>query len=78
MAQRNVEALIGRLATDEEFRARFRSNARAAVVQTGLTLTPTEIDALLQTDPSLWDQVAAAIDPRLQKIALAADDPASR
>jgi hypothetical protein len=47
-------------------------------VQTGLTLTPTEIDALLQTDPSLWDQVAAAIDPRLQKIALAADDPASR
>ena len=78
MAQHNVEALIGRLATDEEFRFKFRSNARAVVAQTGLTLTPTEIDALAETDPDVWDRIAASVDPRLQKVALAPDELRAR
>lgn len=70
MAQRTVEALIGRLITDEEFRTNFL-NAPERTLQTlcdqGVSLSRTEIAALVNTDPSLWVRTAEAIDPRLQK-----------
>ena len=71
--QRSIEAVIGRLVTDEEFRRRFLSDPHQALVdllERGTHLTATEIAALIATDLLLWERVAESIDPRLQKISL--------
>jgi hypothetical protein len=73
MAHRTVERLIGRLVTDEELRHEFvRSPKRtlAALGEQGWELTPLEIDALLAIEVRLWSDVAARIDPRLQRCSL--------
>ena len=73
MGQRSVEILIGRLATDEELRRRFVAEPRETIrlaQQHGLVLTAAEIDALLASPVALWNVLAAAIDPRLQKASL--------
>ena len=73
MAQRIIEILIGRLITDEEFRAEFlRDPERTllALSERGLELSRTEIAALVNTDPDLWARTAEGIDPRLQKASL--------
>lgn len=73
MAQRIVEIVIGRLVTDEQFRAGFLRDPRAAlhaVCDRGQTLTATETMALMNTDPALWAEIADALDPRLQKAGL--------
>jgi hypothetical protein len=73
MSQINVEILIGRLATDEEFRARFAKNRVAALagfVSRGHALTPSEITALLATNVGRCEDFAADIDPRIQKASL--------
>jgi len=70
---RSIEILIGRLVTDEEFRAAFRRDPRAALANVavwGLELTGAEMSALLDTDRLLWDRVAAELDSRLQKASL--------
>ncbi len=74
MAQRNVEVAIGRLVTDEAFRAMFLRDPAATLAQFiewGYALTPVEIAAIEATDPTLWTRTADQIDPRLQKIAAA-------
>ena len=66
-----IETLIGRLVTDEEFRAGFLKDPEttlAGLCDRGLELSRTEIAALVNTDPTLWERAAAAIDPRLQKV----------
>ncbi len=73
MAQRNVELVIGRLGTDEAFRAMFIRTPAAALtrfVEWGYDLTPVEIAALTATDTALWTRTAEQIDPRLQKVSL--------
>jgi hypothetical protein len=68
-----IELLIGRLITDEEFRAGFLDDPEATLVglcDRGLELSPTEIAALVNTDPTLWARTADALDPRLQKASL--------
>jgi len=73
MGQRSVEVLIGRLVTDEELRRRFVAEPLETIrlVQLrGLELTPVEIDALLASPVSLWESLAATLDPRLQKASL--------
>ena len=70
MAQRIVEMLIGRLITDEQFRADFLADPETtlmALSDWGLELSRTEIAALVNTDSTLWARTADAIDPRLQK-----------
>lgn len=73
MGQRSVEVLIGRLVTDEELRREFVAKPRATirlVQERGLELSVAEVDALLATHIGLWDCLAAALDPRLQKASL--------
>jgi hypothetical protein len=70
VTQRIIEVVIGRLITDEAFRASFLSNPQqtlAGLVERGMQLTHAEITALVATDSELWDHVADRVDPRLQK-----------
>ena len=76
VSQRIVEWLIGRLITDEMFRAEFLQSPErvlAATRDAGFELSRTEMAALVATDPSLWARTADAVDPRLQKATLKND-----
>jgi hypothetical protein len=71
MSHKSVEAVIGKLATDEGFRRRFLGNALAALdelQQQGVELTPVEIQALAALDPEAVSAFAGNIDGRLQKV----------
>jgi hypothetical protein len=73
VAQRVVEILIGRLITDEAFRMSFRANPLKTLTdlsERGFDLTSIEVAALVESDPSLWEQAAERLDPRLQKASL--------
>ena len=73
MTQRSIELVIGKLVTDEEFRATFLRDphrALAELLERGTHLSHAEIAALIGIDSTLWDRVAADIDPRLQKVSL--------
>lgn len=73
MSQSNVERVIGRLVTDEEFRSRFEEDPRAVlreVTDLGVELTCLELQALASIDPRLAARIAEAIDPRIQKACL--------
>jgi len=73
MGHRSIEILIGRLVTDEELRQRFVADPHETirlVQQRGLELTAAEVDALLASPVALWERLAAALDPRLQKASL--------
>jgi hypothetical protein len=73
LAQRHIELLIGRLVTDEAFRASFLEDARSALsrfAEAGHELTEVEIAALEATRAELWAWVADRLDPRLQKASL--------
>ena len=74
MSQAHVEQIIGRLATDEQWRARFRQRRTEAidalVAAAGFDLTATERRALLELTPESLDMFAGAIDPKLQRLAV--------
>lgn len=73
MSQRSVEQVIGKLATDEEFRRRFeedRGAALADLIAAGHQLTPVEQRAILDLDFSACRHFANCLDPRIQKISL--------
>jgi hypothetical protein len=73
MSQRTIERVIGRLLTDEELRHEFtRSPTRTLVAlkEQGWELSRLEVDALLAIEIGLWSEVAARIDPRLQRCCL--------
>ncbi len=73
MSQRTVEMVIGRLASDEDFRRGFEANREAAleeIIAGGLELTPVERRALLDLDFAACKRFARCLDPRLQKISL--------
>lgn len=73
MAQRSIEILIGRLITNETFRAAFLGNAAAALsgfMDAGYDLTAVEIAAVRATPVDVWERGAERIDPRLQQASL--------
>jgi hypothetical protein len=78
MSQRTVEAVIGRLVTDEAFRRRFTGSPAAVIdelIASGTPLTPVERQALLKMDAAACEQFADRVDPRLQKICLRKTNP---
>jgi hypothetical protein len=73
VTQKSVEILIGKLASDEDLRARFRRDRRAAIrslQREGLELTTLEISSLIAAEAAAFDRLADALDPRLQKASL--------
>ena len=71
MSQRSVEAFLGRLATDEEFRERFKADREAVLdglITAGTPITPVERQALLALDFESCERFAGRLDPRLQKV----------
>ena len=83
MSHRAVEVVLGRLATDEAWRERFRQAPAAALRElagSGLELSTVELAAIEGLDPSAVLRFAESLDPRLQKavlVAPAAGEPAS-
>ena len=75
MSHRGVEIVLGRLATDEAMRRRFREapgQALAELAALGIELTAVERAALQSLDPVAIHRFAHALDPRLQKAVLVA------
>jgi hypothetical protein len=73
MSQRTVEAVIGRLVTDEGFRRRFRESPGTVLdelIASGVALTAVERQALVEMDGTACEQFADRVDPRLQKVCL--------
>lgn len=67
---KNVETLIGRLATDPVLLRRFAENPRQVLAEfmaLGLELTAIEIDALLSIDLEALRAFAGSLDRRLRK-----------
>lgn len=81
MTHRNVETLIGRLATDAALRRRFEEN-RAGVVrefrEQGYELSPVEVEALESTDAAALRALEEALDRRLRKLDSAKDPRGKR
>ena len=76
MSQRAIEMTVGRLVTDEAFRRAFERDPRHALEQMlaeGVSLTETEIRALIGTRSGLWSEMGDQIDPHLQKADLTAE-----
>ncbi len=73
MSQRNVEAVIGRLVTDEGFRERFAGAPEAALrdlVERGMDLNDCELHALAAIDAGQAERFAETLHPGIQKVAL--------
>lgn len=73
MSQREIEHLIGRLVTDEEFRREFEtdpSGVMRGLIERGAALTGPEVAALAATPSDVWRRAARDLDPRLQKVSL--------
>jgi hypothetical protein len=73
MTHRNVETLIGRLATDSLLRRRFLENPRSVLAEfrdQGFELTPVEYEALASMDAGAMKTFADAVDRRIQRVEL--------
>jgi hypothetical protein len=72
VAQRSIEILIGRLITDEAFRAAFLADPGRLLTtfaETGYELTAVERAAVIATRVDLWIELSRLLDSRLQKAA---------
>lgn len=64
---KNVEVLIGRLATDPGLQSRFAKQPIEVLREQRLELTEIEIAALAATEPQAFRAFTAALDSRLRK-----------
>jgi len=67
---KHVEVLIGRLATDAEFRRRFEESPVAVLLEQRMELSEIEVAALSALDPAALHAFAAVLDARLRKVSL--------
>jgi hypothetical protein len=79
VTHKNVEVLLGRLATDRAFRRRFLQNPASLVrdfQQQGFELTAIEAEALASTDGAAIRAFASAVDRRLRRVEVGASPEA--
>lgn len=67
---RNVERLIGRLATDPELQGRFSEQPLQWIREQGLELTEVELQALAATPPEALRDFSNRLDPRIRKVSI--------
>ncbi len=67
MSQNAVEQTLGKLATDEEFRARFFA---AATWEAGLPLSPIELEALSGLSRAAIARFSQSLDGRIRRLCL--------
>jgi hypothetical protein len=68
VSQRAVEQVLGKLLTDEAFRESFLADPARATVQSGLTLTPPELEALRRVSRQALVEFAAGLDGRICRL----------
>jgi len=76
---KNVELLLGRLATDPKLRRRFAANPERVLrelAEQGLELTLVELEALAALAPAAIRSFADALDARLRKASLPSEPAA--
>ena len=81
VTHRNVEALIGRLATDPTLRSRFVEDPARVLrelMDDGYELTAVEIEALASTDGDAIQSFADSLDRRIRRAVVNAESSASR
>jgi hypothetical protein len=81
VTHRNVEALIGRLATDPAMRRRFVEDPARVLrelTEEGYELTPVEIDALASTNGDAIHSFADSLDRRIRRALVNAESTTSK
>ena len=68
MSQSAVERTIGKLVTDEAFRARFSTDPAGASLEAGLALSSTELSALVAIPGEALAQFAERLDDRIRRL----------
>jgi len=71
VSQQAVERTLGKLATDDEFRARFFSNPAAATWEAGLPLSPIELEALSGLSRAAIARFSQSLDQRIRRLCVA-------
>jgi len=69
MSQQAVERAIGKLVTDESFRARFSADPARASLEAGLPLSATELSALTRISEEALRRFAGAVDDSIRRLA---------
>jgi hypothetical protein len=69
MSQQAVERAIGKLVTDESFRARFGAEPARASLEAGLSLSATELTALARVSHEALCRFADVLDDSIRRLA---------
>lgn len=70
---KHVEVLIGRLATDAEFRGRFEKAPLEVLIEQRMELSEIEMEALASLSSAALHAFAAALDARLRKASFSSE-----
>ena len=73
MSQGAVENALGKLVTDDAFRARFFAAPAVASVTAGLALSRVELEALSHLSPQALARFSRRLDDRIRWLAFAAE-----
>ena len=75
MTQHAVEQTLGKLATDEAFRARFFENPPAAAWEASIPLSPTELEALSGLSRAAIARFSESLDARIRRLCVGGTPP---
>jgi hypothetical protein len=75
MSQQAVERAIGKLVTDEGFRARFVADPARASLEAGLVLSATELTAVARIPGSALQLFASSVDDSIRRLVGDASTP---
>jgi hypothetical protein len=73
MSQQAVEQTLGRILTDAAFRLRFFADPSHAALHAGLTLSPTELDALRWLPQGEMARLGRRLDDRICRLCYGTD-----